>query len=85
MVNSVHQLNDDLAANVEKARRSLVKIHNGHGGAGTGIIVRDDGLVITNAHVVGQRGLKVKLPDGRTLPARLIAYDQEHVLAALAR
>ena len=83
MVNWVQQLNDDLAANVEKARCSLVEIHNGHGGVGAGIIVRDDGFVITNAHVVGQRGLKVKLPDGRTLPARLIAYDQVHDLAAL--
>jgi len=29
-------LNDDLAANIERARRALVEIRNGHGGAGAG-------------------------------------------------
>jgi serine protease Do len=77
------QLDADLAANVEKARRSLVEIHNGHGGAGAGIVVRADGLVITNAHVIGRR-VKIRLPDGETLAARLIAYDREHDLAALS-
>ncbi|MBI5033075.1 MAG: trypsin-like peptidase domain-containing protein [Chloroflexi bacterium] len=84
MNNFILQLNDDLAANVEHARRSLVEIRNGHGGAGAGIIVRSDGLIITNAHVIGRRGLRATLPDGQTLPARLIAYDREHDLAALA-
>lgn len=84
MNNSIQQLNDDLTANVERARRVLVEIRNGHGGAGAGIIVRADGLIITNAHVIGRRGLKATLPDGRTLPARLVAYDRDHDLAALA-
>ena len=84
MNNLIQQLNDDLTANVERARRSLVEIRNGHGGAGAGVIVRSDGLIITNAHVIGRRGLRATLPDGQTLPARLIAYDREHDLAALA-
>ena len=84
MNNLIQQLNDDLAANVERARRVLVEIRNGHGGAGAGIIVRADGLIITNAHVIGRRGLKAMLPDGRTLPARLVAFDRDHDLAALA-
>lgn len=81
---NLQNLNDDLAANIEKARRGLVEIRNGHGGAGAGVIVRGDGLIVTNAHVIGRRGLKVTLSDGRTLPAQLIAYDREHDLAALA-
>ena len=60
MNNLLQRLNDDLTANVQKARRSLVEIRNGRGGAGGGIVVRADGLVITNAHVIGWRGLKVK-------------------------
>lgn len=82
-MNLNQQLNEDLAANIAKARQSLVEIHNGHGGAGAGIIVHSDGLIITNLHVIGRRGLQATLPDGRTLPARLIAYDRDHDLAAL--
>ncbi len=82
-MNLIQQLNDDLAAKVAKARPSLVEIHNGHGGAGAGIIVRADGLIITNAHVIGRRGLHAILPDGQVLPVRLIAYDRAHDLAAL--
>lgn len=84
MSNLLQQLNDDLTATVEKTRRSLVEIHNGHGGAGAGVVVRADGLIVTNAHVVGRRGLKVTLPDKRTFPARLVAFDRGHDLALLA-
>lgn len=80
----VKQLNADMSGVIDKARTSLVEIRNGHGGAGAGVIVRADGLIVTNAHVIGRRGLKVSLPDGRTLPAQLIAYDREHDLAALS-
>lgn len=84
MDNLLRQLNDDLMATVEKARRSLVEIRNGHGGAGAGVIVRADGLIVTNAHVIGRRGLKVTLPDKHTLSAQLLAYDRENDLALLA-
>jgi len=81
---NLQQLNDELAASIERARQSLVEIRNGRGGAGAGIIARADGLIVTNAHVIGRRGLKAILPDGRTLPAQLVAYDREHDLAALS-
>ena len=82
--NLVQQLNDEMSGAVEDVRRSLVSIHNGHG-AGAGTIWRPDGLIITNAHVVhGRHGLKVTLPDNRTLPARILAHDEQHDLAALA-
>lgn len=82
MVN-LQNLNNDLAALIDNARASLVEIRNGHG-AGAGVIVRADGLIVTNAHVIGRRGLRAILPDKRELPARLIAYDREHDLAALS-
>jgi len=41
-------------------------------GTGTGVIVRPDGVIITNDHVVaGAQGIRVQLADGRTLPARV--------------
>ncbi len=84
MSNLIQQLNDEMSGAVEGVRRSLVEIHNGHG-AGAGTIWHPDGLIITNAHVVrGRRGLHVTLPDKRTLPARLLAHDDQHDLAALS-
>ena len=83
MNNLIQQLNDEMSGVVEGVRRSLVEIHNGHGGAGAGVIVRGDGLIVTNAHVIGRRGLEVTLPDQRQFPAQLLAYDREHDLALL--
>ena len=40
--------------------------------------------IITNAHVLGAHGLSVILRDGRTLPARVLAADRAHDVAALA-
>jgi serine protease Do len=80
----VDQLNNELSGAVEGVRQALVEIRNGHGGAGAGTIWRSDGLILTNAHVVGRRGLKVTLPDKRTLPARVLAYDTQRDIAALS-
>jgi serine protease Do len=79
----LRELNDDLAAAAEAARRSLVGISNGQRGAGAGTIWHPDGLILTNAHVVQLRSPQVTLPDGRTLPARVLAHDKELDLAAL--
>jgi serine protease Do len=83
MGNLVQELNAELSAAVENAKRALVEIRNGHGGAGAGTIWQRDGLIITNAHVLGRRGLQIKLPDGRSLPAQLLAYDTQRDIAAL--
>jgi serine protease Do len=75
MLNIVQQLNAEMSGAVENARRGLVEIRNGHG-AGAGTIWHPDGLIITNAHVVhGRHSLKAILPDGRTLPAQVVAID----------
>lgn len=85
MSDLIRALNDEMSGAVEGVRRTLVSISNGHGGAGAGTIWRSDGLIMTNAHVVrGRHALKVTLPDSRTLPARLLAHDDRHDLAALA-
>jgi serine protease Do len=78
------QINDQMSAVVDRARRCLVQVHNGRRGAGAGTILHADGLIITNAHVVKRQSPKVTLLDGRTLAARLLTYDEELDLAAVA-
>ncbi len=84
MNDMLRQWNEDMAHVVEQARRALVQIRNGRAGAGAGTIWHPDGLILTNAHVAGRRGLQVTLPDGRSLPARVLAYDAQRDIAALA-
>ena len=81
---TLQALNDELADVVTQARQSLVQIHNGRRGAGAGTIWHSDGLILTNAHVAGRGALRVALPDGRTLPATVLAMDERHDLAALS-
>lgn len=80
----LQQLNHDLADVVTRVQCSLVQVLDGRGGAGAGTIWHADGLIVTNAHVVRRDGSKqVALPDGRILPAQVIARDDERDLAAL--
>ncbi len=83
-MNLLQQLSAEISAVVDRTRRSLVQITNGHlAGNGAGIIWRSDGLIITNAHVVRRRSVNVTLPDGRKLPAKILAHDPEKDIAAL--
>ena len=85
MVNTaLQQLSAEMADVVAEVRRSLVHVRNGGRGAGAGSIWHADGLILTNAHVVGSRALRVTLPDGRDLPASVVAHDSGLDLAALA-
>ena len=54
-------------------------------GLGSGFIVRADGIIITNAHVVaGASNVSVALPDGASHPARVVGVDEVNDLAVLA-
>ena len=57
----------DLLPNSQK---SLVSIE-ANDGAGSGVIISEDGFVLTAAHVIGSSGKKmqVRLPDGKRVPA----------------
>ena len=83
-VSKLQELSEGLADVAEVVRRSLVHISNGRRGSGAGSIWHPDGLVLTNAHVVGARGIRVTLPDGREVDARVVAYDKGLDLAALS-
>ena len=72
-----------LASVGELVRASTVQISDGRRGAGSGVIWRTRGWIITNAHVVRMPRAKIHLPDGQKFDAELVARDPEMDLAAL--
>jgi serine protease Do len=77
----------------EASVASVVSIHTrsrpnmfgqtAHGG-GSGVIVSEDGLIVTNNHVIeGMRDISVTLSDGRRFDARVIGGDRDSDLAVL--
>jgi len=54
------------------------------GGLGSGVVVREDGLILTNHHVVeGADTIRVDFADGRSLVATLVGSDAPSDLAVL--
>jgi serine protease Do len=53
------------------------------GSLGSGFVIREDGLIVTNRHViVGARTVRVRIPD-RELPARIVGSDAVTDIALL--
>ena len=51
---------------------------------GSGFIVRSNGYIITNNHVIdGEDKIEVKLKDGRTLPAKVVGFDERTDVAVI--
>ncbi|MFG6104693.1 trypsin-like peptidase domain-containing protein [Leptothoe sp. EHU-05/26/07-4] len=68
----------------QQASPAVVAIDAGNS-TGSGSIITQDGLVLTNAHVVGTASqVTVSLADGRQFPGRVIGYADENLdLAAI--
>jgi serine protease Do len=61
---------------IEHVQRSLVMVHNGRYGVGTGILWRMGGYILTNQHVLGRKKrVRVTMEDGGEAPARVIKRD----------
>ncbi len=74
-----------LAAVVKQVQPSIVTVlvdGRSSSSLGSGVILSADGLVLTNNHVIAEDGtVSVRLSDGRTVPARVVAADATHDLA----
>lgn len=86
------QFSTGIATVSERVLPAVVQIRTGRSGAGGGVIWHENGIIVTNAHVVSHRPvspqtspqtLTVQLADGREFTPRLLALDTEHDLAVL--
>ena len=77
----------DLAAVAAAVSPSVVHIAvagTGGSGSGSGVVLREDGYVLTNAHVVeGAQQVQVTLPDGTRHDAEVVGADVASDLAVL--
>jgi len=68
---------------IKKIRPAVVYIETPYG-AGSGIIIEDDGYILTNAHVVKETGLiKIYLLDSRVFDVTRMATDENSDIAIL--
>jgi len=72
----------EISTLAERVRAGVVRISNGRG-SGSGTIWDQDGLIVTNYHVVPGEGARVTLADGRQLAGRAVANLPERDLAVI--
>ncbi|MBN3499904.1 trypsin-like peptidase domain-containing protein [Arthrobacter pascens] len=66
----------DIPAIVSNVQPSVVTIFTGRGGLGSGVVYSEDGLILTNEHVVrGSRDVEVGFADGQRVAATVRATD----------
>jgi len=77
----------DVSALVAKVKDSVVQVNmrtSNAEGVGSGVIISDDGRILTNNHVVsGAEQLTVTLADGRTVDASVVGTDPSSDLAVI--
>lgn len=84
MATVLETLSTDLAATVETAGQSIVRIEARRRQPATGVIWSSDGLIITTHHVVERDdNIRVGLPDGTTVTATLVGRDATTDVAIL--
>ncbi|MBV9439528.1 MAG: trypsin-like peptidase domain-containing protein [Candidatus Eremiobacteraeota bacterium] len=66
-----------------RLRAITVAVRVGRAGAGSGVIWRGDGTIVTNAHVASRAIVEIELADGRRFSARVERRDARRDLAVL--
>lgn len=80
---TVEPLAPDLPELVAQVEPSVVTVLTG-AGLGSGVVAREDGVVVTNAHVVRGAGqVELALADGARVPAEVVAADAYTDVAVL--
>ncbi|HZN95946.1 MAG TPA: trypsin-like peptidase domain-containing protein [Myxococcales bacterium] len=83
-MNLLKQFSQQLEALVEKTSRGVVGVLRGRDGQATGVVLAQDGYILTNAHVVeGARRMNARMHDGDEHRAHVVGADQRTDLAVL--
>jgi len=84
MADVLQGLSDDLAATVETAGKSIVRVEGRRRMSATGLVWSADGLIVTAHHVVERdENIKIGLPNGETVTASLVGRDPTTDIAVL--
>ena len=84
MSNALSELSAAMAAMVELAGAAVVRVEGRRGVSGSGIIWSAEGEIVTANHVVRRDdGLRIGLPDGREVDAKLVGRDPAADIAVL--
>ncbi len=84
MADVLQSLSDDLAAAVETAGQSIVRVEGRRRMSASGIVWSADGLIVTAHHVLERdENVTIGLPGGTTVSASLIGRDPTTDIALL--
>ena len=73
----------ELNALCQHTLKSLVIVNNGRYGAGAGMILHQDGSIVTNHHVARKSSLRISTMNGNEYNAEIVAREKKHDLALL--
>ncbi len=79
---SLEALSGDLADLVERAAPSVVGVEHGRG-QGSGVVLAQDGFVLTNAHVAQRGRVRVRMSGSRVVQGEVVGADERTDLAVL--
>lgn len=80
----LEKINLEFAELTQSATDCVVRVLSHRKGAAAGTIIRNDGILVTNAHVIGSGDVKVAFSDGIEWLAEVIAMDRDRDLAVLS-